>query len=157
MSVGTPYASEAFRVGLSTLVSTIYEPMGRIEDNTDRSALRSDYGRPRLLIVEPDKLTRWSIEEHLGEAFEVLTADSETNAHALLDINLFDAIVLADDLPAFGADAVEAHARTRNPAISAVRMVTDMGELKHSQSQAALLEKPFELVALAQALGTSVD
>ncbi|UCE60426.1 MAG: hypothetical protein JSU63_01500 [Phycisphaerales bacterium] len=131
--------------------------MGRIEDNIDCSALGSDCSRPRLLIVEPDKLTRWSIEEHLREVFDILTAGSETNAHALLDANPVDAVVIADDLPAFGADALEEHARARNPGVSAVRMITDMGKSEHPESQAAFLEKPFELANLARALGTLVD
>ena len=125
--------------------------MDQNEHHRDDPA-RADCPRPRLLIVEPDRLTRWAIEEHLRHTFQVTAAETEAAAYPLLERGSFDAIVVADDLPTHGADAVEAFARARNPRIAAVRTVTHRSEQESELGEAVVLEKPFELAALARAL-----
>jgi DNA-binding NtrC family response regulator len=106
-----------------------------------------------VLIVEPDRLTRWSMEEYLRARCEVETADSVEVARGLLDAERFDAIVIADDLPHDGANDLEQHARSCNPDLAAVRTVTNVADTGQTGGPAILLEKPFELVSLARVLG----
>lgn len=115
---------------------------------------RPGLARRRVLVVDPDRLTRWSIEEYLRDAAEVASADGVPAAHNLLDHDRYDVIIVADDLPQDGADQVEQHARSRNPGIAAVRTLTrPSDEAEQAGSLAILLEKPFELASLARVLG----
>ncbi len=123
-------------------------------DGHNEKQTRTGLARRRVLVVDPDRLTRWSIEEYLRDAAEVASADGVPAAHNLLDHDRFDAIIVADDLPQDGADEVEQHARSRNPSIAAVRTLTrPSDETEQAGSRAILLEKPFELACLARALG----
>ena len=109
--------------------------------------------RRRVLIVEPDSLTRWSMEEYLRPKCDVESTDSAAVARTLLDAAWFDAIVIADDLPRDAADNLEQHARSFNPDLAAVRTVTNVTDAPQTEGSAVLLEKPFELVSLARVLG----
>ncbi len=123
-------------------------------DGHNGNQTKAGLARRRVLIVDPDRLTRWSIEEYLRDAAEVASADGVPAAHNLLDHDRFDAIIVADDLPHDGADEVEQHARSRNPKIAAVRTVTQPSdETEQAGNHTILLEKPFELVCLARVLG----
>jgi DNA-binding NtrC family response regulator len=108
--------------------------------------------RRRLLIVEPDRLTRWSIEQYLRSGFDVESADSAAAAQGPLDSGRFDAIVIADDLPDGGADNVEQRARSRNPDVATVRTTTHVSEAAPTTGRTVLLEKPFELTSLGRVL-----
>ncbi len=107
----------------------------------------------KLLIVEPDRLTRWSMQQYLQDLATVIAADSVESAHELLDVGPVDAVAIADDLPAHGADEIESHARTCNPNVRAVRMVTQPCSATPQSSNVTTLEKPFELARLAEVLG----
>ena len=123
-------------------------------DGESRERTETDFSQRCVLIVEPDRLTRWSMEEYLRDKCEVASADCAAAAHRLLDTEQFNAVVIADDLPHDGADAVEQHACDRNPDIAVVRTVTHLSDdAGRASSRAILLEKPFELVSLAQVLG----
>jgi DNA-binding response OmpR family regulator len=112
--------------------------------------------RGRLLIVEPDPLTRWSMSTYLKRWFEVTTADSADMAGGLLEGKALEAIVVTGELPEDQFRSIEQRARHRNPDVITVRTVTDLAD-----SDAALadgekpLEKPFELAQLARLLGVS--
>ncbi|MCO6436768.1 MAG: hypothetical protein J5J06_06750 [Phycisphaerae bacterium] len=111
--------------------------------------------RQTLLIVEPDRLTRWSVQQYLNDCFDILEADCAVTAHTLLDTAIVDALVVADDLPEHAADDVEQHARRCNPGIKTVRIVTDTvdDEGPRLPNITRRLEKPFKLSALADSLG----
>lgn len=121
------------------------------------SHLRDRSRKQTLLIVEPDRLTRWSVQQYLHDCFDILEADGADTAHALLDTSIVDALVIAEDLPAQGADDVERHARRCNPELNAVRIVTDpLLQIGSRSGDAKRLEKPFKLSALADSLGVAV-
>lgn len=109
--------------------------------------------RRRIMIVEPDRLTRWSITAYFEGKYAVVTADSVDGARALLDRLPVDAVVVADDLPDAGADAVETYARSRNGKVRVVRTVTSPSAASKRSLESARLEKPFQLASLAELLG----
>ena len=112
-------------------------------------------GSRKLLIVDPDHLTRWSVETYLNKTFEVLTATSVAEALEVLNKQSVEAIVVSDDLPDGGADKVEGHARSRNSCVVVVRTVSEPVRPDVCTSPAVRLEKPFKLSALAEILGVA--
>lgn len=109
--------------------------------------------RSQLVIVEPDRLTRWSLSAYLACAFEVSTAASASEAHDILGSTRVDAIVISDDLEDNGADRVEAFARLQNANVAVVRTVTARPDTVSPDR--VCLEKPFNLSALAKLLGVA--
>jgi DNA-binding response OmpR family regulator len=123
-------------------------------DGQSQDGTETDRAIRRVLIVEPDRLTRWALEEYLHDRCDVASAEGATAAHSLLNGEPFDALVIANDLPEGDPREVERHARVGNPHITAVRTVTHLpDDAEQTASSAAYLEKPFELSALAQLLG----
>jgi DNA-binding NtrC family response regulator len=109
----------------------------------------------RVLVVEADNLTRWSLTKYLARWFQVLPADSMEVATRILDAGNIDALVVSDDLPDCTAEALLARARERNPAIRVVCTVTDSETAAICQREAVCVEKPFDLSALAGLLGVT--
>jgi DNA-binding NtrC family response regulator len=112
---------------------------------------RTASARGRLLIVDPDPLTLWSLKTFLQRWFEVETAASAENAQRALAENRFDALIVADDLPAGIAAAIENTGCRSNPDLAIVRTVT--GDSETTAGPTLRLEKPFELAKLARLLG----
>lgn len=108
--------------------------------------------RPRMMVVEPDRLTRWSITSYFDGRYTVVTAESVDGARALLRRLPIDAVVVADDFPAGGADAVVSDARSRNGSVKIVLMGTSPASSMRCP-EAPRLEKPFQLESLAELLG----
>ncbi len=108
--------------------------------------------RRRLMVVEPDRLTRWSVARFLGEVFDVVEADSSYSAIKMLDESPADAIVVADDLPEDGAGTVESCARSRNRNVQVIRTFTPPMGAGKEPAKSVWLEKPFKLSALAKLL-----
>jgi len=106
----------------------------------------------RLLVVDCDRLTRWSVKAYLSPMFEVLVAHTAARALELLAKHPMDAVVVSGDLPENGADRVESAARLGNPDATVVRTVSDPVRGKSSNDSVISLEKPFKLSALAAIL-----
>ncbi len=127
------------------------------DNNEHQSCGRAGGGgqrRGRLLIVEPDPLTRWSLATYLERWFDVTSVDCEKAPVNVPDLESLAALVLTDELPAEQARTLEHQARQRNPDLIAVRIGTDVSGGAHaSADEAARLEKPFELARLARLLG----
>lgn len=111
--------------------------------------------RGRLLIVDPDPLTLWSLKTFLQRWFEVETAASAENAEHALAEHDFDALILSDELPAGVAAAIEHTARRSNPDLVTVRTV--IGDTETIAGPTLRLEKPFELAKLARLLGVAAQ
>jgi DNA-binding response OmpR family regulator len=111
--------------------------------------------RGRVLIIEPDPLTRWSISTYLKRWFEVLAAESAEAANPLLGPSTLAALILADELPGERCRSIEHLARQRNPALITVHTVTGVTRTEaHPRDEGGTwLEKPFELARLARLLG----
>ncbi len=106
-----------------------------------------------LLIVEPEELVRWSLVTYLAKWFDVFSADSMATADRILDDHRVDAVVVSDDLSDRAAEVIEARARSQNPTVKVVRMVTNPPGAKAAAVDTPYLEKPFELSKLAYLLG----
>ncbi len=107
----------------------------------------------KVLVVDPDRLTRWSVRAYLGDHMEVLAVESAAGALQVLGQDKVEAVVVSEDLPNNGADKVEMHARSGNPCVVVVRTVSEPihdGVLGESTVR---LEKPFKLSRLAELLG----
>jgi len=109
----------------------------------------------RLLVVDADRLTRWSVKAYLGDSRDVLTVESTDGALELLDEQTVEAVVVSEDLPDHGADKVETRARSRNPCVVVVRTVSEPLMDDVSSESTVRLEKPFTLSRLAELLGVS--
>ncbi len=107
---------------------------------------------PRLLIVEPDRLTQWSVAKFLARWFSIRRTGSVDGARTLLREQPVDALLLSGNLPPGAAEALDAFARAQNHALRTILMVTGEGE-PHRLPAADFIEKPFELSALARLLG----
>ena len=108
-----------------------------------------------VLIVEPEELVRWSLVTYLGKWFEVFSADSRTLADRILEERQIDAVVVSDDLSDRAAEAIAAHARSRNPAARVVRTLTGPPVPEPQDRDTSCLEKPFALSEVASLLGVS--
>lgn len=114
-----------------------------------QGAIETGMSRRRLLLIEPDSLTRWSVQRYLEPWFDVVNATDAAEGDRMIDEDRFDAVVISDTVPLSLVERVEQHVRELNPHVKVVRTVaddTDAGER-------TLLEKPFELSQLARLLG----
>lgn len=124
--------------------------------STRPSGLPASDGPPaarRLLIVDPDWLTQWSVSAYLRRWFVILTVASAERALAALRKHGVHAIVISDECSE--GEQVERLAREQNPDVVIVRMVTGVATAQPRTTQAFNIEKPFELSELAGALGVS--
>jgi DNA-binding NtrC family response regulator len=106
-----------------------------------------------LLIVEPERLLRWSLVTYLSRWFNVFPVESREDADRLLDVERIDAVVVSDELAAHGAGAVEQHAVQRNPSVRVVHVVMSLRGEDAVVDPCNRIEKPFELAKLARLLG----
>lgn len=113
------------------------------------TSVRSERSRRRLLLLEPDSLTRWSVERYLRPWFDVVSTTDAMEGDRMMDERGFDAVVISDSVPIALVERLEAHARELNPTVRLVRTVSDDAE----ESGQTRLEKPFDLSTLARLLG----
>ena len=106
-----------------------------------------------LLVVEPEALLRWSLATYLSKWFDVFPTDTGESADRILEDHRIDALVVSDQLPAESLDALESHARSCNAATRVVRTVTSLNRNTVTDQGTFCIEKPFELVKLANLLG----
>lgn len=120
----------------------------RRHSRTRTEPRRRSGSRGRLLLLEPDILTRWSVARYLTPWFDVVSAADATEGDRMIDERGFDAVVISDSMPLALVERLEQHARELNPRVRLVRTVSeDAGSGEQS------LEKPFELSTLARMLG----
>lgn len=118
--------------------------------------LRRSERRRRMLVVDPDRLTRWSIATYLQRWFDVDCAPTAALADELLANGPVDVLVTSDDLSSEAVDRIERAARGRNAATRTVRMVADAARAR-AEPGVKLLEKPFALSRLAELAGVASD
>ena len=133
--------------------------MDGADSTTGGQGIVASDGHPQppkqVLIVEPEQLTRWSIETYLGRWCDVFCADSLAAADRILDDRRIDAVVVSDDLSDRAAEDIESHARSLNPSARVVRTVTARSDVSTQHTNTPRLEKPFELARLATLLGVT--
>lgn len=107
----------------------------------------------RLLIVEPNRLTQWSLRTYLQRWFVVDVVATADEAARELKRRSYSAVLISDELPAERAEQVEHGARSANGEVISVRLVTGVSRLSAQPPQTVCVEKPFELSRLAEVLG----
>ena len=108
-----------------------------------------------LLLVDSDRLLRWSLETHLRQWFRIVSAENRQEALALLEAGPLDALIHGLEQGDSSADLEQA-ARKYNQQIRIIRMTTG-DPPTNSDPTVAILEKPFRLKALAGILGVSAS
>jgi len=106
---------------------------------------------PLVLVIEPDNLTRWSIQAYLCSHCRVTPVRSVRSALEMLSTCTPDMIVLSDALPSEQTTELIRHARQRNASLRIVQLVSDLHALL-SEPGVIVLEKPFALARLAELL-----
>lgn len=109
---------------------------------------------PRVVVVDPDSLTLWSIRTYLQRWFEVEGAETAAGGARRLAERPADALVISDDLPAAQSDTLERQARMQNPKLVVIHLFTDTSPHLPIYSDSRL-EKPFALAELARRLGVA--
>jgi DNA-binding response OmpR family regulator len=108
----------------------------------------------RILVVEPDRLARWSICSYLQRWFLVCSAESAPQAEFQLKNQVFDGVIISCEIPSEAIDTIEQTCRDRNPETVLIITVTDTtSHLGGPGSARKQLEKPFQLAKMAQLLG----
>lgn len=128
--------------------------MKRKTAGTSRFTTNSAADRRReVLVVEPDKLTEWSLKTYLGKWFSVHSTNSPEHAARVLETHPVDVLVVSDELPSGTISALQQRAATGNRNVSVVHTVTDPDRTCGNHEDWACLEKPFALSQLARLLG----
>lgn len=109
--------------------------------------------RRRLLVVEPDALTQWSLAVYLERWFDVVATDSAAEAARLLRERPVNALITSDDLPDAATESLESQACSMNADVLIVRTVTERCDHHSPVGHLARIEKPFDLASLARLLG----
>lgn len=126
--------------------------MSRFHAHPESGSQPSGSARLRLLLVEPDPLTAWSIQAFLARWFAVQVRAMAEQALAVLQNESVDWIVLSGDLPAEELLTLHDGACTVNPDVKCVLL--DSGVDEASLPLVGLrIEKPFQLADLALLLG----
>lgn len=107
----------------------------------------------RVLVVEPDHLTAWSLATFLQRWYEVETTNCTVTAEKFLRERAPVAIILSDQLPGPSAASLLQLAQRANPAVRAVLLVSREADPSAAPPGGLRLEKPFELTELARLLG----
>jgi len=105
----------------------------------------------RLLVIEPDVLTRWSLTTYLGRWFNVFAVASVDEGMTFLASQTPDSAVLSDALDLAQLARFESVLREKNPSATIIRLVTNPvsgGIGFRSES----IEKPFRLSDVARML-----
>jgi DNA-binding NtrC family response regulator len=109
--------------------------------------------RGRILVLEPDPLTQWSLRTYLRRWFMVDGTGSVASAQRVLETHPVDALVISEELSSAGLAYVEQCDRSLNPRVVIVRTIADPSKPRRPGTHVDCLEKPFELARLARLLG----
>lgn len=102
--------------------------------------------RPSILVLDDERLIRWSIAAELEErGYEAREAESAAQAWAELERGV-DVLVLDNDLPGLDAASLLAELQERRPGLPVIVLTGENGNTPEAVRRAAahLLEKPFE-------------
>jgi DNA-binding response OmpR family regulator len=110
-----------------------------------------------LLLVEIDRLTRWSLSTYLQRWFSVDATASVAAAVRLLRKHPRQAVIVSDQLPSEAVDAIARAAHAANSAVRTVLLATGDADPRTAGLLMTRIEKPFALSDLARLLGISDD
>ncbi len=134
---------------------TAFPGMDRVRSKSHQQA-DAHHGRPRLVVIEPDGLTRWAVERYLSRWFAVSSVANPSEAEIELGAELPAAVIVSDDLPDGVSVSLETAARQANPQAIVVHTTTESAR-RVRNSDALRIEKPFDLAQLARLLGVDAE
>ena len=121
-------------------------------DRAAHSQVQSHARTGRIVLVEPNELTRWSVCTYLRRWFSVDSASTVAGAERLLRSAPVTALVISDQIASGALERLVQFARRVNAEVRPIVMVTsDDAHVPHPP--AARIEKPFSLPDLARLLG----
>jgi DNA-binding NtrC family response regulator len=132
----------------------------RPERTTPRQRPSAGTNQPsggRLLLVETDRLIRWSLSTYLQRWFAVDATASAAAAVRLLSKHPRQAVIVSDQMPSEAVDAIARAAHAANPAVRTVLLAAGDAEPRDPGLLTTRIEKPFALSDLARLLGVSDD
>ena len=109
--------------------------------------------RDRVLVIEPDHLTLWSVATYLQRWFTVETTNCGVEAEKLLRDHAVAAVIISDQFPHRAAETLTQLAKRLHPDARTVLMVSGDADPESIAGCVTRLEKPFELSDLARLLG----
>ncbi len=109
----------------------------------------------QILLVDPDKLLRWSVQTYFGRWFDVVTVGTIADATRALDATSPETLIASEDLDAGELAALEVKARGRNARLQVVRIGTRLADRRSRYCNPRYLEKPHILPQLADVLGVN--
>lgn len=113
----------------------------------------SNKGDRYVLVVEPDRLLRWSLATYLSRWFQVCSVTSVSEAASVLEEHPVDAVIISDEPAGKKVREVERRAKSLNPLAKVIRIVMSTRADENAGEGTVALEKPFELAVLARLLG----
>ncbi len=114
---------------------------------------------PEILVVDDDRLTRWSITRQLGRVgYNVIEAASGEEALTLLSQAAPNLVLLDLGLPGMDGFSVLSEIRKIQPVLPVISMTTDstseVSRRAKSLGANAHLEKPFDVPGLMTTVGS---
>jgi DNA-binding response OmpR family regulator len=107
---------------------------------------------PRLVLLEPEPLLRWSLTEYLGRWFQVCTAEDPAAVLRLLEQEPVDALILSDATPLDARRRLQV-ALHSHPVGRVLYTVADPTSVNGTPERVIVIEKPFRLAEVAHLLG----
>ena len=124
--------------------------MGTVGASTSAETL---VRRRRVLIVEPDTLTRWSLETYLLRWCAVECMELPEVADRRLRLPGIDVLIVSDALPPSDVRNLEDIAQRATPPILTIHIGTESGHQRTPRAAGRYLEKPFDLALLRPLIG----
>ena len=105
--------------------------------------------KPSILVVDADRLLRWSICAHLASRYRILAVATAVEAETLLASEQFEVVIVSSSVG--GDTGLVELARARNPGARIIRFVTGT-DSESRDPQLTYIEKPFTFEILHRAL-----
>jgi hypothetical protein len=127
-----------------------------VPDRAAHSQVHSHPRAGRIVLVEPNELTRWSVCTYLRRWFSVDSASTVAGAERLLRAAPITALVISDQIASGALERLVQFARRINAEVRSIVMVTS-DDAHGPHPTAAQIEKPFALPDLARLLGVPAE
>ncbi len=111
----------------------------------------------RLLIVEPDRLTAWSLKLYFQKEYDIVQTDSVSGASDCIKSGCADVVLLSDNLLDPDLQDIDDQITHANPHALIVQMTTRSSDAVLEGDTRVTIEKPFELAALGRILRDRVS
>lgn len=109
--------------------------------------------KPRVLVVDQDGLTRWSLTQYLGRWCQVCAAASGPEGAEFVATFRPEVVILSAELPEGGARRVLDAVRACGGQARVLVTAADVRQVPAECGEHSVIEKPFSLAELARRVG----